>query len=132
MFNIRIFKEEDYPELVSWWKFWKFTPPSLEMLPESGIMISKEGVNICCGFLYFTNSKICWSEFINSNPNYRESDRKEAVKFLILELERVAKNKGFKVIFTSLKNPSLIKYYSDCEYIKGSSGTTEMIKVISD
>lgn len=133
MFNARVLKEEDYQELASWWKWWKFPPPAQEMLPNNGtcgIMLSKEGVNVCAGFIYYTNSKMCWIEFIVSNPNYRKSDRKEALLVLINELGDIAKSKGFKVAYTNLKNASLINHFADCQYIKGSIQTTEMIKIL--
>ncbi|KZE77495.1 hypothetical protein AV926_14060 [Myroides marinus] len=130
MFSARIIKEEDYTELLTWWKWHRFSPPLLEMLPNSGVMISKEGVNICAGYIYFTNSKICWIEFIVSNPNYRELDRKEAIKELILQLGYIAKDNGFKVAYTNLKNPSLIKFFSDVGYHEGSINTTEMISLL--
>ncbi|MDM1494987.1 hypothetical protein HX063_06110 [Myroides odoratimimus] len=130
MFSVRIIKEEDYPELLTWWKWHRFPAPDLEMLPNSGVMLSKEGINICAGYIFFTNSKICWIEFIVSNPNYRESDRKEAIKELILQLGYIAKDNGFKVAYTNLKNPSLINRFADCEFIKGSTNTTEMIKML--
>lgn len=62
MFSARVLKEEDYTELISWWKFWRFPAPAQEMLPNNGtcgIMLSKEGINICAGFIYYTNSKMC-------------------------------------------------------------------------
>lgn len=133
MFSARILKEEDYKELVSWWRWWRFAPPAQEILPNNGtcgIMISKDGINICAGFIYFTNSAICWVEFIVSNPDYRESDRKEALTTLINELGNIAKQKGFKVVYTNLKNASLVNHFTDCEYIKGSTETIEMIKLL--
>lgn len=130
MFSARIIKEEDYTELLTWWKWHRFPAPDLEMLPNSGVMISKEGINICAGYIYFTNSKICWIEFIVSNPNYRELDRKEAIKELILQLGYIAKDNGFKVAYTNLKNPSLIKCFSDVGYHEGSINTTEMISLL--
>lgn len=133
MFKIRFLEENDYQELLSWWSFWRFPAPARETLPDNGlcgIVIYKEGINICAGFLYFTNSKICWLEFIVSNPEYRSKDRTEAIQILINELSEIAKEKGFKVMFTTLKNPNLIKHYEKCGYSMGSTGTCEMVKVL--
>lgn len=133
MFNIRILEEKDYQELLSWWSFWKFPAPAQEMLPDNGlcgIMISKNEVNISAGFLFFTNSKICWLEYIVSNPEYRSKDRSEAIQLLINELSAIAKEKGFKVMFTTLKNPNLINHYKKCGYLMGSTGTCEMIRLL--
>lgn len=66
-------------------------------------MLSKDGINICAGFIYYTNSKMCWIEFVVSNPNYRESDRKEALVSLIHELGELLKVKDTKSLIPTLK-----------------------------
>lgn len=130
MFKIRLLQDNDYTTLVKWWNFWKFPAPLKEYLPEegkSGIIVYKEEIEICAGFLFFTNSKMAWLEFIVSNPEYKEKDRKEAICFLISELTHIAKSKGFKIVFTSVKNKSLINRFKDCGYVVGSENTTELI-----
>lgn len=136
MFKVRRLTEEDYPELCDWWNFWPgWKPIERDMLPENGtcgLMVYKGDINICAGFLYFTNSKIAWQEFNISNFNYKDKDRKEAIQLLINELSNIAEGKGFKVIFTSVKNPNLIKHYEACGFSTGSKGTIEMIKKLQD
>ncbi len=130
MFSIRTIDNEDYSELLRWWSAWRFPAPPQDCLPNNGtggIMVCKNSVNIVAGFLYFTNSKLCWMEFIVSNPKYKEDDRKEAIRFLIDELGHIAKSRGFKAVFTSVKNQHLIKHYEDCGYKKGSNNTYEMV-----
>lgn len=133
-FFARTTTEEDYPELCEWWKFWKFRSPGQEMLPDNGkcgIMIHDTqdyNKNYCAGFLYFTNSKIAWFEFLISNPNIKNKElRKESIQFLLNSVAFVAKSKGFKVIFTSVKHPSLINHYKEAGWVVGSDGTKEMV-----
>jgi hypothetical protein len=130
MFKVRMLEDSDYEILCDWWAFWKFPAPPKDHLPGQGtcgLMTTKDGINICAGFLFFTNSKICWLEFIVSSNTYKEKDRPEAIQTVITELTDLARRKGFKTVFTSLKNENLIKHYEQCGYIKGSKGTTEMI-----
>ena len=130
MFKIRLLTDDDYPKLVSFWNFWRFPAPPKDYLPDNGkggLMVHKDGVDICAGFLFFTNSKIAWSEFIVSNHEYRDNDRKEAICFLINELTNIAKEKGFKIIFTSVKNENLINRFKECGYVIGSENTKELI-----
>ena len=86
-FNIRLLNESDYDNtLVKWWQDWRWQAPPKEMLPNNGLggfMISKEDVNICAGFAYFTNSGIAFCEFIVSNFEYKDKDRHEAIELLI-------------------------------------------------
>lgn len=130
MFKIRLLTDNDYSTLLNWWSFWKFPAPAKDILPEEGrggIMVYKDSIEICAGFLFFTNSKMAWLEFIVSNPEYKEKDRKEAICFLINELTFIAKSKGFKVVFTSIKNENLINRFKECGYIIGSENTKELI-----
>ena len=128
--DIRMIIESDYDNILcKWWNDWKWTPPAKESLPLTGIIVSKDGVDICAGFVYFTNSKMVWVEYIISNINYREKDRKEIIEYTINGLCAIAFNQGFKYIYTSLTNESLMKRYSNCGFIKGSSGCQEMIKI---
>lgn len=130
MFNVRILNDLDYETLCEWWRWHRFPAPPKDYLPENGcggIMVSKDGENICTGFLFLNNSKIAWCEYIVSNPNYRENDRKEAIEYLITVLCDVARNKGYKAVFTSLKNENLINRYEAAGFIKSPIKTTEMV-----
>lgn len=123
----------DYSTLVDWWKFWRFFPPTQEVLPENGtcgIMITDDNDNeICAGFLYFTNSPIAWIEFIVSNYNVKDKNvRNQALLLLINELSSIAKDNGRNVIYSSLKNENLMNKYLESGFIKGGVNATEMIK----
>jgi len=124
---------EDYPELVTWWKWFRFPAPAPDMLPNNlkdGIMISINGENICAGFIYRTPSSFAWLEFIVSNPAIKDkSIRKESLELLINTITEMAKKLGFKLIFTSVKNENLINKYTDCGYVKGSH-SYEMVKIL--
>ena len=134
-FDVRLLKDNDYSDtLVGWWKDWRWAePPAKDSLPQGatcGVMVSRGDVDICAGFIFLTNAKTAWCEYIVSNFNYREDDRHEAIDFLIESLSLIAKDKGYKYIFTSLNNSALIKRYEECGYIAGSKGCTEMIKIL--
>ena len=133
--EFRYLKHEDYDNsLVGWWKGWRWTPPSRDMLPENGcggVIASKDGIDICAGFIYMTNSKTAWIEYIISNPEYKDrSNRNEAIEMVINVLTLIAKDKGFKYAYTSLKNQHLIKKYNNCGFMIGDSNCQEMIKIL--
>lgn len=134
MFEYRWLKEEDYMTLYKWWKDNRFTPPTPFMLPENGtggFMIFKDGVEICAGFLYQTNSQMAWIEYIVANFEVKDKElRKEALTFLIERLNVYAKSCGFKIVFTSLKHPHLKKRYLDTGFLVGTENTTELIKLL--
>jgi hypothetical protein len=131
--QIRYLTEDDYETLVGWWNDNRFPPPPRDMLPENGtggIMVSSNGIDVCSGFLYLTNSKCAWCEFIVANFNYRDPDRADCILFLINSLKEIAKQNGFKYIYTTVKNKSLIEKYEQCGFIKGDNNSQEMVSKI--
>jgi hypothetical protein len=135
MMEVRYLKESDYDDiLVGWWKQWRWSAPAKDMLPQNGaggIMISKGGEDICAGFVYFTNSKTAWIEYIISNPGYKNrEDRKNALNMLINVLSVYVEQEGYKYIYTSLKNKHLIDRYADCGFLSGDKNCQEMIKIL--
>jgi hypothetical protein len=94
-------------------------------------MVCDEDYPVVAGFLYVTNSSVAWLEFIVSNMEYKHKEnRKQAVKLLILTLEQLAKINGKKYIYSTLKSEPLIKSYLECGFVKGTSNSQEMIKII--
>lgn len=129
--TFRPLQEEDYETICEWWKWWRWTPVSKEMLPNNGtggVMIQDNGVDVCAGFLYTTNSSLCKIEWIISNYKVKNKKvRSQAIQLLIDTLSSTAKELGFKVAFTYLLNENLIKKYENCGFIN-SSKPIEMIK----
>ena len=133
--DVRILNSSDYDEiLVGWWKDWGFTPPSKDFLPDNGsggCMITDGDEFVCAGFLYSTNSKIAWVDWIISNKNYRKKpERSEAISLLILTLTNIAKNLGNKYAYSLMDNERLIETYKKLGYVKSASYTEELIKYL--
>jgi hypothetical protein len=133
-FDIQPIKEGDYENFLSdWWIEWKWKPPLKDFLPDNGtggIVVYDNGIPICAGFLYVTNSKVSWVDWIVSNPKYRKKPhRKQAMILLIDTLTNISKNLGNKYVYALIKHSSLIETYQLLGYVKGESYTHEMIKV---
>ena len=133
IFNLRPLKYEDYNEiLIGWWKDWDWEPPPRDFLPEDGkggIMVLDKDIPVCAGYIYNTNSKVAWVDWIISNKEYKDKEkRKEALSLLINSLTSIAKDIGSKYTYALIKHPSLIKVYEEAGYIQGDSYNTEMIK----
>lgn len=132
----RIAKYSDYEMLQEWWKFWRFPSPPIITLPQeddnyfSGVIAYENNKDIACGFLYKTNSSICWLEFIVANPNTTNEERSNGIKKVCNEISKIAKSLGFTAIYTSVKHENLINKLKNEGFIEGSNNTTEMIKKI--
>ena len=132
----RIAKYSDYEMLQEWWKFWRFTSPPIITLPQedneyfSGVIAYNNEKEIASGFLYKTNSAICWLEYIVTNPKTTSEERNLGIKTVIEQLSIKAKELGYEAIFSSIKNENLINKYKELGFIEGSKCTTEMIKIL--
>jgi hypothetical protein len=120
--------------LRKWWVDWGWTPPQKEFLPDNGnggLIVYADGVPVCAGFLYVTNSKVSWVDWIISNKEFRDKPfRKQAMMMLIDSLTNISKNLGNKYVYALIKHPSLIETYKGCGYKQGDTYTSEMIKIL--
>jgi hypothetical protein len=133
--NIRNLNNNDYENiLVGWWNDWGWKAPEKDFLPddgEGGLIVYDDDIPICAGFIYVTNSKVAWVDWIISNKEYRIKDkRKEAIKILIESLSNICKQTGSKYGYALIKNQSLIQVYKDLGWSKGDKYTSEMIKIL--
>jgi len=131
-FDVRQLNDSDYETLHKWWTEWGWTPPPKDFLPMNGtggLMVTKDGRDICAGFLYMTNSKVALTEFVVSDKEYKEKDRHDALQFLIDSICALAEDSGFKYAHVILKNLSLKKKYEASGYIDSDKNVIEMIKV---
>ena len=133
--NIRRLTEKDWSILPIWWEQWpKWKTPSRDALPEnglSGLMVEKEGKPIIAGFIYTTNSKGVWLEWIISDPEYREDDRQQALELLISGAENVCKAQGFKYVFFVGKHKKLINTFEKLGWSVDREPSHELIKTIN-
>jgi hypothetical protein len=133
--TIRNLNESDYHNiLVDWWIQWNWEPPKRNFLPDNGkggIIVYDGETPVCAGFIYITNSDVSWVDWIISNKEYKNKDkRREAIILLIASLTNIAKDSGAGYAYALIKNNSLIKTYEDLGYIKGDTYTSEMIKLL--
>lgn len=133
--TIKRLAENDYEAiLIGWWNDWNWTPPMKDFLPDNGtggFIVYDGEVPVCAGFVYVSNSKVAWVDWIISNKNYRDKEgRRLAIKLLLVSLTNACKSSGSKYIYALIKNQHLIKAYEELGFIKGDVYTSEMIKVI--
>ncbi len=134
-FNVRPLTDSDYDNLlVSWWKDWGWEPPKKDFLPDDGrggILVLDGEEPVCAGFLYMTNSKVAWVDWIVSSKTYRKKpERSQAISLLIESLTNICINMGYKYSYALIKHPGLVETYKQLGYIKGDGYTGEMIKAL--
>lgn len=131
--TVRALQESDWDTLQEWWTKWKWPIMSKEMLPLNGcggLMIYKGDQLIAAGFLYLSNSKVAWLDWVISNPEYKESDRKQALVLLIDELEKIALTQDYSIIISIARNKSLINIHKELGYTIDENPSYEISKKI--
>jgi len=131
--TVRNLKKDDYDFIAKWWKWWRWKIIPRDMLPEnglSGLMVQKNDVRIVSGFIYMTNSTGAMLEWIVSNPDYREKDRKEAIELLIDTSEEFCKKLGCDYMFSIGRNKHLIETHKKLGWTVDKNPSYEIIKKI--
>jgi len=129
--KFRPLREEDYETICKWWKWWRWPVIPREMLPDkgkSGFIVEKNNIPIVSAFLYLTNSTGALLEWIVSNPEYREDDRKEAIELLITNAEVVCKNMGIIYMFSIGRSKHLMKTHEKLGWQVDKKPSYEIIK----
>ena len=133
-FNIRKLEASDWNTLVKWWDSWpEWTAPPKTFLPENGtggLIVEKDKQPVVAGFLYFTNSQAVLLEWIISNPEYRNTDRQEAIELLINMAEEICKKQGQVHMFSIGRNRHLIETHKKLGWHVDSKPSHEIIKNI--
>ena len=80
------------------------------------------------GFLYQTNSDAVLFEWVVSDPDYREDDRKTAIELLIKEAENTCKDWGYKHMFTIGRTKSLIETHRKMGWHVDDNSSHEITK----
>ena len=132
--NTRRLKESDWNTLQEWWDGWPgWTPPEKGFLPDNGtggLIVEKDNKPIVAGFNYLTNSKACLLEWIVSDPEYRNKDRKEAIELLITSAEEACKKLGNVHMFSIGRNKHLIETHKKLGWNVDDRPSYEINKVI--
>lgn len=126
----REYKEGDYPMLYSWWVDQKWTPVPMDMLPDLGLISIIDDKPVCAGFLYTSNSRTVWMEWVIADPTIDKETRNIALEQLIDNLLTLAESKGAKYVVTSVMHPKLIERLEQKGFIKTDESMQNMLKVL--
>ena len=122
--------EKNFEEVSAWWRFWRWTNhPVPGLLSDIGFIVELNGLNICAGWLYTTNSLIGSMEFVVSNPHADRDIRSKGLDFLINALFQKNLEVGKKIFMTNIKNEALAKKLLKLGFIAGDSNMQQFVKV---
>ena len=126
----RYYTPEDYENVANWWKQWDWEPLPQIALPEIGIVVSNQGVDLGVAFLYQTDSCICWAENYVVNKEVDKKLRAGCVEFLIEKIIEEAKELGFLMVMSSVTHTFLIKKLLRAGYQVTDKEMTNLLRVL--
>ena len=137
MITVRKLNSTDYDEILKpWWRAWRKSPPPKDMLPdngEGGFMVYDGETPVCAGYMFNTNSSMVWIEFIVSNIDYKDRERRTTcLSLLDSTITSLARKLGKKYVYSLLKgdNKSLLGISVSQGYRYNAERYNEMIKNI--
>jgi hypothetical protein len=133
VYKIRKITKEDYSIIGRWCKAWGFPDLTQQeaLLPKNSFIVSCNEIDVCCGFLYFTDSLFAHPEWIISNKEYKDkTTRKIAFKKLFEAMEDEAKKNGFGLFLMSVKDKSLMRFLKEIDFIETDTNMTNFLKKI--
>ena len=101
-YSIRQITVEDYAYINKWYKQIGIHQPKSSILPNNGLdgfVIEKNKRLLAAFYLYLTNSKMGYFDFLISDPNYKGKDRFDIIQILLDECVRRAHALGCSFIW---------------------------------
>jgi len=134
MIEIRQFDvAQDYEEICRWWDAHKWPCIPLDFLPDEGAggrILLSDGLPIIAVWIYKTNSRLGWMEWMVSNPDAPREIRRDAPDLIIEDAIKYAKELGLGVLFTSIRVPRLIERLTKAGFQISDSNMTNLTKVL--
>jgi hypothetical protein len=97
-----------YAEICKWWESQEWSVIPLDHLPQNGIVVYAGDVMACAAWVYKTDSAFCLLDWIVANPLVRKKERSDCLDLLFEVGKMIANELGFKTIFTTTKNSTLV------------------------
>ena len=92
--EVRVFREEDIDEVNDWFEDRGEAGIALPVLSRTGLIVP----GVACGFLYATDSRICFLDFYITNPLAAKGLRHGALKEITRQLLETAKERGYLLV----------------------------------
>ena len=130
--NIRKLKQGDLTFIKKWWEAWpEWVSPSDDFLPETGVVVENNNKPVAAGFIYLTNAKVALLEWIISDPEYREDNRKQALELLITGAEEIIKDLGYKYSFSICRHKGLMETHKKLGWHVDKRPSHELVKILN-
>lgn len=130
--NLVPFDERKHYGLLSkWWEKHGWPAMPVHKLPPFGWMVETEEETLVGAFAYLDNggTGVAMLEWTVGNPSASPKDLIKAMKTLFNFMSQELKRLEYDVIFTSCRQPGLVRIYESCGFSKTDEGMTHLVKI---
>ncbi len=117
--KIKRITEADFNTISQWWLDWGQPIPDPDYLPgdgTGGYIATKNGVPVAAGYLYFTNARIAYVDFVISSKEYRDKDRNDIITKLIDYMVQHAISIGCKFVWATSAEKGIVDKVKNLKY----------------
>ncbi len=117
--KIKRITEADFNTISQWWLDWGQPIPDPDYLPSDGTggyIATKNGVPVAAGYLYFTNARIAYVDFVISSKEYRDKDRNDIITKLIDYMVQHAISIGCKFVWATSAERGIVDKVKNLKY----------------
>lgn len=119
---VRLFdKDKDYVTIAKWWIDHDQIPYPINLLPNIGFIADE----LVVGFLYQTDSNVCFIESVVSKKDSNKEERQAALDKLATALIEAAKEMKYKKVIFHTQYPTLKERSMDCWGFENCDGSIE-------
>jgi hypothetical protein len=122
-------KEKHYAEICEWWKARNWPPVREDGLSSFGMLAEKDGIHLCAGWLYVTNSSFFWVEWLVTNPRAPLKIRTIGLECLLERLVKEGQGFGGRIAFSSVKALGLVRLLKRHNFVESDFNMTNMVKL---
>lgn len=133
--TFRTFREGDYEMVSKWWRWWwkGEIPVKKSLLPRDDrcFIIESNDTPVAASFLY-VDELVGYITWTVSNPNYRETDRRQMLELLVKCIEDEAKNQWkVEFLFTVCGNKHIENIHRKLDwFVEDSAPAYECFKYL--
>lgn len=129
-FTLRQFDKaspEDLTTIHAWWEKHDVPLIGLDCLPSTGLILEDQGVPQGCVFVYRSDSRLAWMEWLTVDPDLGVKQRIRVIHRLIEAVIAWAHKMEYAYMITSVKHGGLIKTLLKHGFIETDTGMKNLI-----
>lgn len=129
-FQFREIRAGEFELMRKWFAMAGEVPPDAEDIPETTYCVALRETPIVFISVILTNTRVMWLDNFVANPDLKGPFRRIASGYLVEQVEKEAREKGFKKGFCMALNAKLSNYYQSLGYRSTAWGVFTHIKEI--